>query len=125
MLNDNKIVGFVPTKDPQAAKSFYLEVLGLEFSNEDQFALEVKAGGNRIRISKAENFQPLPFTILGWEVLEIDRVATRLKNQGVRFERYSFMKQNEIGIWDSPSGSRVAWFKDPDGNLLSISQHPK
>lgn len=123
MLAKNKILGFVPTKDFGRAKKFYVDVLGLEFSSEDQFALELRAGGNRIRISKAENFEPMPFTILGWEVLDIEKIASGLKERGVQFETYSWMSQNSLGIWDSPSGSRVAWFKDPDGNVLSISQH--
>lgn len=125
MLNSSQIIGFVATKDAQKARAFYVDILGLELVEDDQFAIELKANGNRLRIAKVEDFQPLPFTVLGWEVTDIDAIARALKKTGVVFETYSFMKQNELGIWDSPSGARVAWFKDPDGNLLSISQHPK
>ncbi len=126
MLTHHKIKGFVPTKDLKRAKPFYLDVLGLKFESEDQFALEVWGGDNRIRIVPTAKFDPLPFTVLGWDVPDIESVATGLKERGVQFERYpSFMKQNELGIWDSPSGARVAWFKDPDGNLLAISQYPR
>ena len=123
MLSKNKILGFVPTKDSKRAKAFYVEVLGLEFSSEDQFALELRAGGNRIRIAKTDVFEPMPFTILGWEVAGIDNIAASLIDRGVVFEKYNGLEQNNVGIWNSPSGARVAWFKDPDGNLLSISQH--
>ncbi len=122
MLGSNKIVGFVPTKDYAKARTFYEKVLGLEFVNQDQFAIEFKAGGNMIRIAKAD-FTPVPFTILGWEVQTIDKIVKELTGRGVTFEIYSFLKQNELGIWDAPGGARVAWFKDPDGNLLSVSQH--
>ena len=124
MLATSKILGFVPMKDSARAKAFYVDVLGLEFAHEDQYAIEVHGGGSRIRIAKTENFDPAPFTILGWEVQNIDQVATTLTDRGVKFETYTWMKQNPLGIWDSPTGARVAWFKDPDGNVLSLSQHP-
>jgi hypothetical protein len=119
-----KILGFVPTKYPQRAKALYVEVLGLEFSSEDQFALELQAGGNRIRIAKTDDFEPMPFTILGWEVAGIDSIVAGLIDRGVVFEKYNGSEQNDVGIWNSPSGARVAWFKDTDGNLPSIFQHP-
>jgi catechol 2,3-dioxygenase-like lactoylglutathione lyase family enzyme len=124
MLARNKIKGFVPTKDLKRAKPFYLDVLGLKFESEDQFALEVWGGENRIRIVPVETFDPMPITILGWDVPDIEFVATGLRERGVTFETYSFLKQNALGIWDSPQGTRVAWFKDPDGNVLAISQYP-
>jgi predicted enzyme related to lactoylglutathione lyase len=125
MLAKHKIKGFVPTKNLARAKPFYLDVLGLQFESEDQFALEVWGGDNRIRIVPTENFEPIPSTILGWDVPDIESVAVGLKERGVAFERYPFLKQNSLGIWDSPQGTRVAWFKDPDGNVLAISQYPK
>jgi hypothetical protein len=64
---------------------------------------------------------PHPFTSLGWQVRGIRRVVTGLTKRGVVFERYSFMDQDDQGVWLAPSGTRVAWFKDPDGNLLSLS----
>ena len=123
MLSSNKIVGFVATKDYAKARNFYEKILGIEFVNQDAFALEFISGGNMIRISKVDDFTPMPFTVLGWEVTDIQKVVEDLTKRGVTFEKYSFLKQDDLGIWDAPSGSRVAWFKDPDGNLLSVSRH--
>jgi len=123
MLSSNKIVGFVATKDYAKARNFYEKILGIEFVNQDAFALEFRSGGNMIRISKVDDFTPMPFTVLGWEVTDIQKVVEDLTKRGVTFEKYSFLKQDDLGIWDAPGGSRVAWFKDPDGNLLSVSRH--
>jgi len=123
MLSSNKIVGFVATKDYAKARNFYEKILGIEFVNQDAFALEFISGGNMIRISKVDDFTPMPFTVLGWEVTDIQKVVEDLTKRGVTFEKYSFLKQDDLGIWDAPGGSRVAWFKDPDGNLLSVSRH--
>ncbi len=123
MLSSNKIVGFVATKDYAKARNFYEHILGIEFVNQDPFAIEFRSGGNMIRISKVPDFTPVPFTVLGWEVEDIRTVVQDLTKRGVSFEKYSFLKQDDLGIWDAPGGARVAWFKDPDGNLLSVSQH--
>ena len=123
MLNTGKIVGFIPTKDSKRARNFYESVLGLEFESDDQFALVLKSNGTMVRIAKTEDFKPFPFTVLGWEVQSIEKVAAGLKERGVIFEKYDGMGQTDLGIWNAPGGSKVAWFKDPDGNLLSISQH--
>ena len=77
-----------------------------------------------IRITKLPNFAPLQGTILGWEVPDIQAVATWLREKGVALEKYPFVQDRELGIWTTPNGDKVAWFKDPDGNILSISQHP-
>ena len=124
MLASNKIVGFVAAKDYKRARNFYEKIIGMEFVNQDPFALEFRSGGNMIRISKVDDFTPMPFTVLGWQVDNIQNMVQELTKRGVTFERYSFLKQDDLGIWDSPERSRVAWFKDPDGNLLSVSQHP-
>ncbi len=124
MLAQSKMVGFVPTKDYEAARGFYVEKLGFAFVSQDQFALAVLAGQNRIRIAKVPNFTPLQGTILGWEVANIEAVAKWLRGRGVETEKYPFVEDKEFGIWNAPSGAKVAWFKDPDGNILSISQHP-
>jgi predicted enzyme related to lactoylglutathione lyase len=124
LLAKNKIKGFVPTRNLKRAKPFYLDVLGLKFESEDEYALEVWGGENRIRIVPTEKFEPLPFTILGWDVPDIEEIASGLKDRGVTFETYSFLEHDALGIWNSPQGTRVAWFKDPDGNVLAISQYP-
>ena len=123
MLAAEKIVGFVPSKDFKRSKAFYQEVLGLDFVYQDEFAVVFRAGGNMIRISGSHDYTPAQHTILGWEVQNIETIAGKLKDGGVTFEKYSFLQQNDLGIWDAPGGAKVAWFKDPDGNVLSISQH--
>jgi catechol 2,3-dioxygenase-like lactoylglutathione lyase family enzyme len=124
MLAQGKIVGFVPTRDYDKARAFYEGKLGFEFVSLDQYALVMKAGGHMIRIAKVPNFTPLQGTILGWEVENIEAVATWLKDRGVPPEKYPFVQDRELGIWTTPNGDKVAWFKDPDGNILSIAHHP-
>ena len=123
MLASAKLVGFVPTKDYEQARAFYEGKLGFQFVSLDQYALVVNAGGHKIRIAKVPNFTPLQGTILGWEVKEIETVVTWLRDRGVTLEKYPFVQDRELGIWTTPSGDKVAWFKDPDGNILSVSQH--
>lgn len=123
MLTSGKIVGFVPTRNSEQARAFYEGKLGLEFVNEDQFALVLRAGPNMVRLAKGANFTPAQYTILGWEVADITSVARWLKERGVVLEHYPFVQDHELGIWTAPNGDKVAWFKDPDGNVLSISQH--
>jgi catechol 2,3-dioxygenase-like lactoylglutathione lyase family enzyme len=122
MLDSGRLVGFVITTDYDKAREFYEQKLGLHFVSVDQFALAMKAGENMIRISKAANFIPLQGTVLGWEVENIEAVVAWLKERGVVFEKYAFVEDAE-GIWTAPSGDKVAWFKDPDGNVLSVSEH--
>lgn len=116
------MVGFLFTKDYDKARAFY-ERIGLEFVSLDQFALVMQVGGHHIRISKMANFTPLPGTVLGWEVADIEAVVGWLGARGVVFEKYPFVQDQQRGIWTTPDGGRVAWFKDPDGNVLSLSQH--
>lgn len=123
MLASGKMVGFVPTKDYDKARDFYEGKLGFEFVSLDQFALVMSAGGHKIRIAKVPNFTPLQGTILGWEVENIEVIVTWLKNRGVNVEKYPFVQDREMGIWTTPNGDKVAWFKDPDGNILSVSEH--
>ena len=123
MLASAKLVGFVPTKDYEQARAFYEGKLGFQFVSLDQYALVLSVGGHKIRIAKVPNFTPLQGTILGWEVKEIETVVTWLGDRGVTLEKYPFVQDRELGIWTTPSGDKVAWFKDPDGNILSISQH--
>ena len=90
----------------------------------DGFALVFEGDGTMIRVVKVDAFSPQPFTILGWKVNDIQEKVAALTKRGVAFERYPGMEQDKLGIWDAPGGARVAWFKDPDGNLLSVSLHP-
>ena len=123
MLASGKMIGVVPTKDAQKARTFYEGKLGFQFVSDDPFALVVRAGESTIRVAKAQDFTPAPYTVLGWEVKDIDAVVRWLQKQGVACEKYPFIEDRELGIWTAPSGDKVAWFKDPDGNVLSVSQH--
>ena len=122
MLASVDIVAFVPTKDAEKARAFYEGVLGLRFVKDDGFALVLDANGIMVRVAKAQ-FTPAPFTILGWQVPDIEKIAAALQAKGVQFERFGFFEQDALGIWTAPTGDKVAWFKDPDGNILSVSQH--
>jgi catechol 2,3-dioxygenase-like lactoylglutathione lyase family enzyme len=122
MLGAINIVAFVPTRDAEKAKAFYVDLLGLRFVKDDGFALVLDANGIMIRMAKAE-FTPAPFTILGWQVTEIEKMVAGLQAKGVHFERFGFFEQDALGIWTAPTGDKVAWFKDPDGNVLSVSEH--
>jgi catechol 2,3-dioxygenase-like lactoylglutathione lyase family enzyme len=123
MLASGKMVGFLLTRDYGKARSFYEGKLGLEFVSLDQFALVMKAGGHHIRVTKAPDFTPVQSTVLGWDVPDIEAVVAWLTQRGVVFEKYPFVQDQERGIWTTSDGSKVAWFKDPDGNILSVSQH--
>jgi len=123
MLTANKVIGFVPTQDSAKAREFYEGKLGFQFVSDDPFALVMRSGETMIRVSKAKDFTPAPYTILGWEVKDIEAVVRWLTSRGVVFEKYPFVQDQDLGIWTAPSGDRVAWFKDPDGNVLSVSQH--
>lgn len=120
---EGKIVGFVPTRDSKKARSFYEGKLGFQFVSDDQFALVVKGNGNTIRIAKGADFKPASYTVLGWEVKNIESTVKALKKNGVEFESYPFIQDRKLMIWTTPNGDKVAWFKDPDWNVLSVSQH--
>jgi catechol 2,3-dioxygenase-like lactoylglutathione lyase family enzyme len=111
------------TKDYDIARAFYEGKLGFTFVNLNQFALVMRAGENMVRIVKAADFEPLRSTVLGWEVGDVEAVVTWLESRGVATEKYPWVQDKERGIWTTPGGDKVAWFKDPDGNVLSMSQH--
>ena len=124
MLAKAKPTAFLATTDAERARGFYQKLLGLRLVAEDEFAVVFSTGGIDLRIQKVERFTPHSFTALGWQVPDIGRVVRQLSKRGVRPERYPFLEQDEDGIWLAPGGTRVAWFKDPDGQLLSLSQTP-
>ena len=123
MFHPGKLVGFLTTTDYDKARAFYEGKLGFEFVSLDQFALAFRAGANMIRISKHDPFSPAQGTVLGLEVDDIRAAVLQLIERGVVTEKYPFVPDQELGIWTSPSGDQVAWFKDPDGNVLSLSHH--
>jgi catechol 2,3-dioxygenase-like lactoylglutathione lyase family enzyme len=123
MLGSTRVVAFIPTRDFQRSRAFYEGALGLRVVSEDSFALVLDAKGIVIRVTKVPEFNPQQFTILGWEVPDIEKYVSGLGEKGVAFERYGFPSQDERGIWSAPGGAKVAWFKDPDGNTLSLTQY--
>jgi len=122
MLATSEIVGFIPTTDAKRAKIFYCDVLGLEFVEDNGFALILRAGDRMIRVTTVAEFSPFPFTLLGWSVADIAGQVKEFGASGVVFERYPFLEQDGLCVWTAPGGAKVAWFKDPDGNLLSLTQ---
>ena len=123
MLASTNIVAFLPIKDAEKSRAFYEGVLGLRYVKDDGFALVFDANGIMIRAAKMKDFTPAQFTILGWQVAGIEETVRALAKKGVHFEIFGFFKQDDLGIWTAPTGDKVAWFKDPDGNILSVSEH--
>lgn len=124
MLGTSPLVAFVLTPEPERAKKFYGETLGLKLVSEDDFAITFDARGTTLRVTKLPGHKPSDHTVAGWEVVDILTTAAELKQAGVTLERYAFLDQDELGIWSAPDrAAKLAWFKDPDGNVLSISQH--
>jgi len=124
MLDQKKLVAFIPSRDPKTAKSFFVDVLRLRLVSEDLCTGLVISGGIAIRlvdVSSVKGFKPAAFTILGWSVDDIQQTVRGLRERGVTFERYPGMALDDLGVWTAPSGAKVAWFKDPDGNVLSVS----
>jgi len=122
-LASSSVVAFVATRDAARARAFYENTLGLRVVTDTPFALVVDSGGTTIRIQKVDALTPQPFTALGWTVRDIARTMGALRERGVVFERYEFVPQDSLGVWTTPDGSKVAWFKDPDGNTLSLTEH--
>ena len=122
MLKTATLIAFAASTDGAKARQFYECVLGLRVISDDAFALALDANGTMLRIQKVGDLSPPPFTTLGWEVSDISATVDALRKSNVAFETYPGMDQDERGIWRAPSGARVAWFKDPDGNTLSLTQ---
>ncbi len=118
-----KAMTFVVTRDRAAAKAFYGDTLGFPLRHEDDFAAVFDLNGTMLRISTVSDHVALPHTVLGWEVTDIAATATALRDKGVAFNIYDGFGQDTLGIWTAPgSAAKVAWFKDPDGNVLSLTE---
>jgi catechol 2,3-dioxygenase-like lactoylglutathione lyase family enzyme len=122
MLNTSKIISFVATKNPAIAREFYERTLGLSLVSDDPFALVFNVNGSMLRVAKVQELAPAKHAVLGWDVRNIRAEIKQLTERGVRFERYAGLSQDEQGIWTSPAGGKIAWFKDGDGNTLSLTQ---
>jgi catechol 2,3-dioxygenase-like lactoylglutathione lyase family enzyme len=116
------LVGFVATTDLARARAFYEETLGLPVIEEDPYALALDANGTMLRVTAVPDFRPADYTVCGWLVDDIAAAIRELGAKGVDFARYDGMDQDELGVWTAPSAAKVAWFTDPDGNTLSLTQ---
>ena len=122
MLSQATVVTFVATARPEQAKEFYEQTLGLRLVYDDMFAIVFDLNGIMLRVQKVQMHTPPQYTVLGWDVKDLSAEVAELQARGVRCERYPGMEQDEAGIWIAPSGAKLAWFKDPDGNTLSLTQ---
>ena len=122
MLTTASPIAFVSTTDPERARAFYQDALGLTYMADEGFALVFDLAGVMLRVTRVDELQAQPFTVLGWRVDDLEATVRELTGRGVAFERFPGMDQDELGIWRSPSGARIAWFRDPDGNVLSVSR---
>jgi catechol 2,3-dioxygenase-like lactoylglutathione lyase family enzyme len=123
MLKSSSLVAFVSTTDLDRARRFYEGTLGLEFVEQGPVACVFDANGTILRVTLTDRVATPGYTVLGWRVDDVERVVRLLASRGVTFNRYDGMDQNAAGIWTTPGGDRVAWFSDPDGNNLSLTQH--
>jgi catechol 2,3-dioxygenase-like lactoylglutathione lyase family enzyme len=122
MLDKHPLVAFIATADGDRARAFYEGALGLEFVSDDMFSLVLRGHGTTLRVAKVREVVVAPYTVLGWEVPDVSAAVEQLSARGVLFERFPGMEQDNTGVWSAPGGSKVAWFKDPDGHTLSLSQ---
>ena len=121
MLGDRPLMAFIPVGDLGAARSFYAELLGLRVTEQNEYAVVLDAGGTMLRLAQVGGLRPQPFTIAGWQVLDMGMSIDMLESRGVGFIRYEGMDQDAKGIWTTPGGDQIAWFNDPDGNTLSLT----
>jgi len=122
MLSSQKLIAFVSTTNADRARAFYRDTLGLRLISEDGFALRFDCGGTALPVTIAPEVIPAKYTVLGWGVEDLKAAVLSLQKAGVQFERFGFFTQDDLGIWTAPNGDQVAWFRDPDGNLLSIGR---
>jgi catechol 2,3-dioxygenase-like lactoylglutathione lyase family enzyme len=123
MLAAAPLIGFIPVRDLTVARRFYADTLGLLIVDETPQAVVAEAGGGAtIRIVLVGEFEPQPFTVVGWSVPDVERALARLRGHGIETTRYDAIEQDDSGVWTAPNGDRVAWFQDPDANVLSVTQ---
>ncbi len=123
MIGAAKMVSLIGTTRADASKAFYRDTLGLKFMTDDTFAFVFDMGGAELRVSRVPAVIPAAYAVLGFEVKDIAAEIDALVAKGVKFERFGFFQQDERGIWAAPDGTKVAWFRDPDMNMLSLVQH--
>ena len=122
MLESSNLVAFVAASDLRRARAFYEQTLGLPVLEHNEFACVLDAHGTMLRVTAVPVVAHGGYTVLGWRVADIEAEVRDLASRGVAFLRYDGLSQDEHGIWTAPGGARVAWFADPDGNTLSLTQ---
>ena len=123
VLGSSQVAAFIAVSDAARSRDFYENTLGLTVIREDDWAVEFDANGTSLRMQKGVSFTPQEFTVLGWHVDDIDAAMAELRGRGVVFEEYPWMPPESNGVMTFPGGAKVAWFKDPDGNVLSLDQY--
>lgn len=122
MLGRADLIAFVATVDLERSHAFYGDVMGLRHLETTSYANVYDAGGTQLRVTLVGEKVAAPYTVLGFRVPDVAATAAALAERGVPLKRYEGMGQDEAGIWTAPEGARIAWFEDPDGNVLSIGQ---
>ncbi|MSQ12192.1 MAG: VOC family protein [Dehalococcoidia bacterium] len=122
MLRSSKLIAFAATRDSDRAKAFYEQALGLRLVADEPFAVVFDANGVTLRLQKVQELSPAQHTVLCWAVTDIRETMRALNQRGITFQRYESLPQDREGVWTAPGGAKVAWFKDPDGNTLSLTQ---
>ncbi|HKN55421.1 MAG TPA: VOC family protein [Amycolatopsis sp.] len=120
-MDSMELVAFAPSTDLARSRTFYTDVLGLEFIEQSPFACVFRSGGTMLRVTAVEELTPQPFTVLGWAVADIRGAVAQLRGRGVEFLTFESLPQDTDKIWTTPGG-RIAWFADPDGNVLSLTE---
>lgn len=123
MLASATVTALVGAVKPEIAKAFYQDVLGLKFVSEDTYAMVFEGKNARVRVSRVPAVAPAQYAVLAFDVADIEKTVDGLTAKGVIFARYPFFVQDAQGVWTAPDGTKVAWFHDPDLNLLSVVQH--
>jgi catechol 2,3-dioxygenase-like lactoylglutathione lyase family enzyme len=122
VLATSDVIAFVPTTDLAKARSFYGGMLGLRIVGDDPYACVLDAHGTMLRVTAVAEVAHPGYTVLGWRVSHIRESVIRLGSLGVVFARYDGVEQDAEGVWTTPGGDRIAWFTDPDGNVLSLTE---
>jgi catechol 2,3-dioxygenase-like lactoylglutathione lyase family enzyme len=122
VLETSEAVAFLPTEDLDRAELFFHGVLNLELMSRSPYASVFQVGGATLRVTKVDGLRPQPFTVFGWLVADLRTVIRELRGKETDMLRYEGLTQDDDGVWTTPNGDLVAWFHDPDANVLSLTQ---
>jgi catechol 2,3-dioxygenase-like lactoylglutathione lyase family enzyme len=124
MLPNAQLVAFIASSDLDRSYHFYVDLLGLKVLDRSPYGLGLDSGGTELRVQAVAEVATAVYTALGWAVDDLDASVTALREQGIAFQRYEGLEQDDHDAWTAPDGTRVAWFLDPDANVLSLHHHP-